>query len=113
MDIEEVAEATPEKIQKVAVDPLNGIMAYQIRNAAFGIGLKPQLVGKMVKMAMRLYEAFIATDASILEINPLIATKQDDLLALDAKMNFDDNALYRQQSVVELRDLERRGLERN
>ena len=105
MDIEEVAAATPEKIQKVAVDPLNGIMAYQIRNAAFGIGLKPQLVGKMVKMAMRLYEAFIATDASILEINPLIATKQDDLLALDAKMNFDDNALYRQPAVVELRDL--------
>jgi len=105
MDIEEVAAATPEKIQKVAVDPLNGIMAYQIRNAAFGIGLKPQLVGKMVKMAMRLYEAFIATDASILEINPLISTKQGDLLALDAKMNFDDNALYRQPAVVELRDL--------
>lgn len=105
MDIEEVAAETPEKIFKVAIDPLQGVMAYQIRNAAFGIGLKPQLVGKMVKMAMRLYDAFIGTDASILEINPLISTKQGDLIALDAKMNFDDNALYRQGKIVELRDL--------
>ena len=105
MDIEEVAAETPEKIVKIPVDPLSGIMAYQIRNAAFGIGLKPQLVGKMVKMAMRLYDAFVGSDASILEINPLISTKQGELLALDAKMNFDDNALYRQPKIVELRDL--------
>jgi len=105
MDIEEVAAATPEKIYKVPVDPLTGLMAYQIRNAAFGIGLKPQLVGKMVKMAMRLYDAFVGSDASILEINPLIATKQGELIALDAKMNFDDNALYRHPKIVELRDL--------
>jgi succinyl-CoA synthetase beta subunit len=105
MDIEEVAAETPEKIIKMPIDPLSGLMAYQVRNAAFGIGLKPQLIGKMVKMALRLYDAFIGSDASILEINPLISTKQGDLLALDAKMNFDDNALYRQPKIVELRDL--------
>lgn len=105
MDIEEVAAATPEKIFKVAIDPLTGLMAYQVRNAAFGIGLKAQLVGKMVKMAMRLYEAYVGSDASIIEINPLISTKQGDLLALDAKMNFDDNGLYRHPNIGELRDL--------
>ena len=104
VDIEEVAAATPEKIIKIAIDPLLGLMPYQVRNAAFGIGLEPELIGKATKMAIALYRAFVGTDASIMEINPLIVTKQGDLLALDAKMNFDDNGLYRQPAVVELRD---------
>jgi succinyl-CoA synthetase beta subunit len=106
MDIEEVAAATPEKIFKIAIDPLTGLQAYQMREASFAIGLKPELINKAVKLGIRLYEAFIGSDASILEINPLIITKQGDLLALDAKMNFDDNALFRHADIVELRDLD-------
>ena len=106
MDIEEVAAKTPDKIHKVAIDPLTGLMAYQMREAAFAIGLRPELVGKAVKMGLKLYDAFIGSDASILEINPLIVTKQGDLLALDAKVNFDDNALFRHPAIVELRDLD-------
>ncbi len=104
VDIEEVASATPEKIIKVAVDPLTGLMPYQCRNAAFGIGLPAALVGKATKMMIALYNAFMGTDASIMEVNPLIVTTQGDLLALDAKINFDDNGLFRQPAVVELRD---------
>ncbi len=106
MEIEEVAAATPEKIFKIAIDPLTGLQAYQMREASFAIGLKPELINKAVKLGIRLYEAFIGSDASILEINPLIITKQGDLLALDAKMNFDDNALFRHADIVELRDLD-------
>ena len=104
VDIEEVAASTPDKIVKLPIDPLTGLMAYQVRKAAFAIGLKPEYVGKAVKMCMRLYQAYVDSDASIAEINPLIVTKQGDLLALDAKMNFDDNALFRHPDIVELRD---------
>jgi succinyl-CoA synthetase beta subunit len=105
MDIEEVAAKTPEQIVRVHVDPGAGIVPFEARQLAFGIGLDPSLVNKFVKLVSSLYEAFLATDASLVEINPLIVTGDGDLLALDAKMNFDDNALYRHADVKELRDL--------
>ena len=105
-EIEEVAAESPEKIFRAAIDPVTGLSPYQVRDIWFGMGLDPKLVGKATKMCTALYEACIATDASILEINPLIITKDGDLLALDAKMNFDDNALYRQADVVAYRDLD-------
>ncbi|MFO0729232.1 MAG: ADP-forming succinate--CoA ligase subunit beta [Myxococcota bacterium] len=105
MDIEEVAHKTPEKIIKLTIDPTLGLMPYQVRDAAFAIGLRPELHGKAVKLATALYNAFLGTDASIVEINPLIVTKEGDLLALDAKINFDDNALYRHQDIADLRDV--------
>jgi succinyl-CoA synthetase beta subunit len=105
MDIEEVAAKTPEKIVRVHVDPGVGIVPFEARQLAFGIGLDPSLVNKFVKLVTSLYDAFLATDASLVEINPLIVTGGGDLLALDAKMNFDDNALYRHAAIKELRDL--------
>jgi succinyl-CoA synthetase beta subunit len=105
VDIEEVAATTPEKIHKEFVDPAIGLMPYQARKLAFAVGLAAEQVGKATKMMLALYKAFIATDASLLEINPLIVTKAGDLLALDAKMNFDDNAIFRHGDVRELRDL--------
>jgi succinyl-CoA synthetase beta subunit len=105
MDIEEVAAATPEKIAKVFVEPGVGLMPFEARQLAFAIGLEGPQVGKAVKLMRSLYDAFIATDASLIEINPLVVTAGDDLLALDAKMNFDDNALYRHQDIRDLRDL--------
>jgi succinyl-CoA synthetase beta subunit len=104
VDIEEVAAKTPEKIHKEFVDPSVGLMPYQARKLAFAVGLADAQIGKATKMMLALYKAFIATDASLLEINPLIVTKSGDLLALDAKMNFDDNALFRHTDVRDLRD---------
>jgi succinyl-CoA synthetase beta subunit len=104
VDIEEVAAKTPEKIHKEFIDPAVGLMPYQARKLAFAVGLADAQVGKATKMMLALYKAFVATDASLLEINPLIVTKGGDLLALDAKMNFDDNALYRHGDVRDLRD---------
>ena len=104
VDIEEVAAKTPEKIHKEFIDPALGLMPYQARKLAFAVGLSAQQIGKATKMMLALYKAFIATDASLLEINPLIVTKAGDLLALDAKMNFDDNALFRHTDVRDLRD---------
>lgn len=106
MDIEEVAASNPEKIHKVAVDPITGLQPYQVRKLVFGMGLDPALTGKAMKMCMALYRAYVETDASIVEINPLIVTKGGDLLALDAKINFDDNALFRHADVVAYRDLD-------
>jgi succinyl-CoA synthetase beta subunit len=105
VEIEKVAAETPEKIFKAFIDPALGLQAFQARELAFSLGLKGQEVGKAVKMMMALYAAFVATDASLLEINPLVVTAAGDLLALDAKMNFDDNALYRHADIKELRDL--------
>jgi succinyl-CoA synthetase beta subunit len=105
VNIEEVAEKTPEKIHKEFIDPAVGLQPFQARKLAFALGLADASVGKATKMMMALYKAFIATDASLLEINPLIITKTGDLLALDAKMNFDDNALYRHGDIKDLRDL--------
>jgi succinyl-CoA synthetase beta subunit len=105
MDIEEVAAATPEKIAKVFIEPGVGLMPFEARQLAFAIGLEGQQVGKAVKLMTSLYDAFNATDASLVEINPLVTTAGGDLLALDAKMTFDDNALYRHTDIRELRDL--------
>jgi succinyl-CoA synthetase beta subunit len=105
MDIEEVAAKTPEKIAKVFVEPGVGLMPFEARQLSFAIGLEGQQVGKAVKLMTALYDAFKATDASLVEINPLVVTAAGDLLALDAKMNFDDNALYRHPDIRDLRDL--------
>ena len=105
MDIEEVAESTPEKIVRVYIEPGVGIVPFEARRIGFAIGLDGPQVNKFVKLATSLYEAFLANDATLVEINPLVVTAAGDLLALDAKMNFDDNALYRHVDIRELRDL--------
>ena len=105
MDIEEVAAKTPEQIVKVYIEPSVGIVPFEARQLGFAIGLDGARVNKFVKLASALYDAFVATDASLVEINPLVVTAAGDLLALDAKMNFDDNALYRHPDIRELRDL--------
>ena len=105
MDIEEVAEKTPEKIVRVSIDPGVGIVPFEARQLGFGIGLDGPQVNKFVKLATALYDAFVVTDASLLEINPLVVTQGGDLLALDAKMTFDDNALYRHPDIRDLRDI--------
>ncbi|MEM1022718.1 MAG: ADP-forming succinate--CoA ligase subunit beta [Myxococcota bacterium] len=106
VEIEEVARTHPDKIVKVAIDPTTGLMPYQVRNLVFGMGLDPSLVGKATKLCMGLWAAYEKTDASIIEINPLIVTKSGELLALDAKINFDENALFRHPDIFELRDLD-------
>jgi len=105
MDIEEVAATTPEKIAKAYIEPGVGIVPFEARQLGFAIGLDGAEVNKFVKVVGALYEAYLATDASLLEVNPLVVTASGDLLALDAKMNFDDNALYRHPDIRELRDL--------
>jgi succinyl-CoA synthetase beta subunit len=105
MDIEEVAASTPEKIVKTYIEPGVGLMPFEGRQLGFAIGLDGGQVGKAVKLMTGVYEAFVATDASLVEINPLVVTASGDLLALDAKMNLDDNALYRHPNIRDLRDL--------
>jgi succinyl-CoA synthetase beta subunit len=105
VDIEEVAAKTPEKIFKEFIDPAIGLAPFQARKLAFALQLGGDRVSKAAKMMLALYQAFIGTDASLLEINPLVTTKAGDLLALDAKMNFDDNALFRHPDIRDLRDL--------
>ena len=105
MDIEEVAAKTPEKIVRVWIESGVGVAAFEARQLGFGVGLEAPLVPAFVALVTSLYAAFMATDASLIEINPLIVTRDGRLLALDAKMNFDDNALYRHADVKELRDL--------
>ena len=105
MDIEEVAHKTPEKIMKVVVDPAVGFQAFQGRQVAFALGLEGKQIGKAVELIGNMYKAFIDLDASIVEINPLVVTKGGDVMPLDAKMNFDDNALFRHKDIEELRDI--------
>jgi succinyl-CoA synthetase beta subunit len=105
VEIEKVAEETPEKIHKAFIDPAVGLQAFQARQLAFALGLKGDQIKQAVQMMGALYKAFIETDASLLEINPLVVTGEGKLLALDAKMTFDDNALYRQPEVKAFRDL--------
>ena len=105
MDIEEVAAREPEKILREHINPGTGIVAFQGRKLAFGMGLSAGPANKLVKLLDAIYKAFIETDASMIEINPLILTKGGDLLALDAKVTFDDNALYRHPDLRELRDI--------
>lgn len=92
-------------LKKVDIDPVTGLGAWQARELAFAIGMSPEVVNKAVKFMMGLYEAFVKCDCSIAEINPLVVTKENDVLCLDAKMNFDSNALYCQPQIMELRDL--------
>ncbi|GAB0167183.1 ADP-forming succinate--CoA ligase subunit beta [Lysinibacillus sp. CTST325] len=106
MDIEEVAESNPEKIFKEVVDPVVGLTGFQARRMAFNMNIPANLVGKAVKLMLGLYQAFIDKDASIVEINPLVVTGQGEVVALDAKFNFDANALYRHKDIVELRDFD-------
>jgi succinyl-CoA synthetase beta subunit len=105
MDIEEVAAKEPEKILREHINPGTGIVPFQGRKLAFGMGLGAGTANKLVKLLEAIYRAFIETDASMIEINPLILTKGGDLLALDAKVSFDDNALYRHPDLRELRDI--------
>jgi succinyl-CoA synthetase beta subunit len=105
MDIEEVAASTPEKIAKTHIEPGVGLVPFQARRLGFGIGLDGAQVNKAVKLMAALYDAYVGTDASLLEINPLVVTASGDLLALDAKMNVDDNALYRHPDLRDLRDV--------
>ena len=104
MEIEQVAAETPEKIVTVAIDPASGYQAHHGRRLAFGLGLEGKSVSAAVKLVGALYRAFVGSDASLLEINPLVVTGAGALLALDAKMNFDDNALYRHEAIMDLRD---------
>jgi succinyl-CoA synthetase beta subunit len=105
MEIEKVAAETPELIFKEYIHPTAGLEAYQAQKLAFALGLEGPAVKQAVKMIGAIYEAFKATDASMVEINPLIVTGEGNLLALDAKMGFDDNALYRHPDIREMRDL--------
>jgi succinyl-CoA synthetase beta subunit len=105
VEIEEVAARTPEKILKAYVDPLLGMQPFQARQLAFGLGLPKEQVGKAVKFVLALYRAFVEKDASLAEINPLVVTKQGDLLALDAKMNFDASGLFRHPEIEAMRDV--------
>ena len=104
MEIEEVAEATPEKILRIDIDPATGIQPFHTRQIAFGLGLEGDQVKAASKFLLAMYDAFNDLDASIVEINPLVVTGSGDVIALDAKMNFDDNALFRHKDVEELRD---------
>src|SRR6266853_1135015 len=105
MDIEEVAASTPEKIVRVSIEPGVGFVPFEARQLGFAIGLDGPQVNKAATLMTALYDAFVATDASLVEINPLVVTASRDLLALDAKMTFDDSALYRHPDIRELRDL--------
>ena len=104
MEIEEVAARTPELIIKEAVDPVTGCLPYQARNLAFGVGLDPHLIRSAVSFIEDLYQMFVALDFSLAEINPLVVTKNGAMLALDAKINLDDNALFRHHDLAALED---------
>lgn len=104
MDIEHVAEHTPEKIMREPVHPLLGLQPYQTRKLAKALGLEGPLLGQATKLFMAIYKLFIERDCSLIEVNPLVVTPEGQLLALDAKFNFDDNALYRQPEIAQMRD---------
>lgn len=104
MDIEEVAAKTPEKIMQISVHPAAGLQAYQSRQLGFFLGLDKKQVGAFVKFMDGLYRVFTECDASLVEVNPLVTTKQGDLVALDGKLNLDDNALFRHKDLADMRD---------
>ncbi|MBI5642219.1 MAG: ADP-forming succinate--CoA ligase subunit beta [Deltaproteobacteria bacterium] len=106
VEIEEVAARSPEKILKEFIDPAVGLQAFQARKLAFALGLDKSLVGKAVKFMTALYNAFVSSDCSMAEINPLVITKGGDIIALDAKMSFDDNSLFRHKDIEGMRDLD-------
>jgi len=106
MDIEAVAAKTPEKIIKVPVNPLLGIQAYHCRAVAFGLNLSPAVMKPFVAMLKNLYRLFVDYDCSLVEINPLVITAEEAVMALDAKVDFDDNALFRHPDIQEYRDID-------
>ncbi len=105
MEIEEVAAKHPDKILKVAIDPATGMESFHARKLAFGLGLEGKQVQSAVKLMLAMYKVFTQLDASIVEINPLVVTGDGQIIALDAKMNFDDNALFRHNEIEEMRDV--------
>ena len=105
IEIEKVAAESPEKIIKIWIDPLVGIKSFQIRKLAFGLGLRGDAFKEAVQIFYKMYECYQKNDASILEINPLVVTKDDKIIALDSKFNFDSNALFRQKEILDMRDL--------
>jgi len=105
IEIEKVAAESPEKIIKIWIDPLVGIKSFQIRKLAFGLGLSGNAFKEAVQIFYKMYECYQQNDASILEINPLVVTKDDKIIALDSKFNFDSNALFRQKEILDMRDL--------
>ncbi|RYL95357.1 ADP-forming succinate--CoA ligase subunit beta [Sporolactobacillus sp. THM7-4] len=106
MEIEQVAQETPDRIYRETIDPFIGLTPFQARRIAFNIGIPDKLVNKATKFMLGLYQVFVSKDCSIAEINPLVITKGGDVIALDAKLNFDDNALYRNKDILEFRDLD-------
>lgn len=104
MDIEEVAEATPEKLHKEWIDPATGLLPFQARKIAFNLGLSGKAHKEMTRFVAAVYKAYEAMDASLVEINPVLKTSDDKILAVDAKVNIDDNALYRQKEIADMRD---------
>ncbi|MEE8341041.1 MAG: ADP-forming succinate--CoA ligase subunit beta [Candidatus Neomarinimicrobiota bacterium] len=104
MEIEKVAAETPEKIIKEWIDPSVGLQSYQLSNLAFGLGLKGTQIKNCIKILNALWDVFVSKDCSLIEINPLVVTKDDNVIALDAKINFDDNGLFRHKELLELRD---------
>lgn len=106
MDIESVAKETPEKIIKVYINPLLGIQPFHCREIAFGLKLNPSIIKNFISMLNNLYKLFVEYDCSLVEINPLVITAEETLIALDAKINFDDNALFRHKDILEYRDID-------
>ncbi|TAN62940.1 ADP-forming succinate--CoA ligase subunit beta [bacterium] len=106
VEIEEVAARSPEKILKEFIDPATGLIPFQGRKIAFALGLDKSVINKAVSFMTKLYDAFVASDCAMLEINPLVLTKSGDLIALDAKLSFDDNALFRHKDIEGMRDLD-------
>ncbi len=104
MEIEQVAETQPEKIMRAAVDPASGVSMFHARKLAFGLGLEGKQVASFIKFVLAMYRAFVELDCAIVEVNPLVVTGGGDIVALDAKVSFDDNALYRQPDLEKLRD---------
>lgn len=104
MEIEKVAAETPERIIKEWIDPSVGLQSYQLRNLVFGLGLQGAQIKNCIKILNALWKVFVEKDCSLIEINPLVVTKSDEVIALDAKINFDDNGLFRQKELAELRD---------
>jgi succinyl-CoA synthetase beta subunit len=104
MEIEEVAARHPEKILKVAIDPATGLQGFHARKIAFGLGLEGKEIGSATRLMLGMYKAFVELDASVIEVNPLVVTGVGEVLALDAKINFDDNALFRHKDLLAMRD---------
>ena len=106
MEIEKVAEEDPEKITKIHIDPLLGINSFQAKKLAYALGLSGDAFKSAVKVFMRMYQCYQGTDATIVEVNPLVLTKDEKIIVLDSKINFDDNALFRHKDIAEMRDLD-------